>query len=106
MHAVAVSVNILIPRWYWARLELDNGFCEGQRFSGVYPCLVKSEMWRIGKLRGSNEREVCVRGKVVGVGRDCVKVVYDFRRSGCCKPTNKKAYIVYASFGGFAICFW
>ena len=92
MHAVAVSVGVLVPRWYWARLELDNGFCKRQRFSGVYPCLVKSEMCRIGELRGSNEREVCGSGKVVGLGRDCVKVVYDFRRSGCCKPVSRKAY--------------
>ena len=69
VHAVAVSVNVLVPQWYWARLELDNGFCKGQGFSGVYPCLVKSEMWRIGELSGSNEREVCEVGKMVGLGR-------------------------------------
>ena len=55
-------------------------------------------------MRGSGELEVSVGGKVDSLGCNCVKVVGDVGRGGCCKPVYCKAYIVDASFGWFSIC--
>ena len=44
MNAVAMGVNVLVPGWYRASLELSNCFSEREWFSGVNPRLVEAEM--------------------------------------------------------------
>ena len=63
MDAVAMSVDILIPGWYRASLELGNCFREREWFSGVNPSLVKGKVRRVGLLSGSGEFEMDVGGK-------------------------------------------
>ena len=102
VHAVAVNVDVLVPRRNWARLELVYGFGKWKWLSGVDPCLVESEVSWVNNLCSSGEHHLSVSWKVVGFGYDCVEVVDDFG-SGCCgQPVNREAYVVYASFGGFA----